>query len=297
MSSAFKTLKTSDVTVTPYVTHRTYNIALDSSTMEQYDITTITADKVSTSITPPGTVTNPSYYSSIRHLYYSYNTPSTASAIPVSEQNYDQLRADESPLTQVPSRLIYDNYYQATAASGTLECDVRTKVDVTVYQALSIPQALYGEGIKPGSIIIKRGSDEIIDDGNGNLIATFTTPNTKWGNVIYAHGLLINPGNTDDFLLPDPVLSITFASTLTIYENQVRCHVNENEFNITQNPSAISGSSGSLYNAVTGSDFNPYVTTVGLYSAASELLAVGKLAQPYPIPSNSDITFIVKWDS
>jgi hypothetical protein len=67
---------------------------------------------------------------------------------------------------------------------------------------------------------------------------------------------------------------------------------------MTQNPSAtINGTSGSVHNDLTGSDFRPYATSVGLYNGASQLLAVGKLAQPYPIPSNTDITFVIKYDS
>jgi hypothetical protein len=49
--------------------------------------------------------------------------------------------------------------------------------------------------------------------------------------------------------------------------------------------------------AVTGSDFKPYATTIGLYNQRDELLVVGKLSFPYPIPTNTDITFVVRWDS
>jgi hypothetical protein len=42
--------------------------------------------------------------------------------------------------------------------------------------------------------------------------------------------------------------NLSFNSNLTIYQSQVRCHVNENEFNTTLNPSALSGSFGD-YNA------------------------------------------------
>jgi hypothetical protein len=91
--------------------------------------------------------------------------------------------------------------------------------------------------------------------------------------------------------------TLSFKSELTLYETQVRCHINENEFNLTQNPSAQSDLSGSLYNYITGSDFDPYTTTVGLYNVSNELLAVGKLAQPFRMPSNTDVTFIVKYDS
>lgn len=54
---------------------------------------------------------------------------------------------------------------------------------------------------------------------------------------------------------------------------------------------------GVIHSNITGSDFRPYATTVGLYNAANELLVVGKLATAYPIPSNTDMTFIIRWDT
>lgn len=93
--------------------------------------------------------------------------------------------------------------------------------------------------------------------------------------------------------------NVKFQSESTIYQNEFRCHVNENDFNYTLNPSATqAATSGSVYiNAITGSDFHPYATTIGLYNDRDELLVVGKLSTPYPIPSNTDITFVVRWDS
>lgn len=92
--------------------------------------------------------------------------------------------------------------------------------------------------------------------------------------------------------------TMSLQAETTIYQNEVRCNVNENDFNYTLNQSAIiSGSNGTYIDAVTGSDFRPYATTVGLFNAANELLVVGKLSTPYPIPSNTDIVFVVRWDS
>lgn len=92
--------------------------------------------------------------------------------------------------------------------------------------------------------------------------------------------------------------SLSFSAQSTIYQNEVRCLVNENDFNYTLNPSANKAdSSGSYINAVTGSDFHPYFTTVGLYNDADELLLVGKMSRPYPVPPNTDMTIIVRWDS
>lgn len=115
---------------------------------------------------------------------------------------------------------------------------------------------------------------------------------------------------------------LTLTSETTIYQNEVKCRVLENDFNYSQNPtvfarvSTITGSAalpffaptgstsingqiidGTIADNVTGSDFHPYATTIGLYNDNNDLLVVGKLATPYPIPSNTDITFIVRWDS
>ena len=92
--------------------------------------------------------------------------------------------------------------------------------------------------------------------------------------------------------------TMSLNAETTIYQNEVRCRVNENDFNYTLNPSANkAGTSGSYIDAVTGSDFHPYATTVGLYNDKDELLVVGKLSTPYPIPENTDMTFVVRWDS
>ena len=116
--------------------------------------------------------------------------------------------------------------------------------------------------------------------------------------------------------------TLILTAETTIFQNEVKCRVTENDFNYSQNPTVFArkqfysgslalpfygpqdGSSsfaeivdGALIDIVTGSAFNPYATTVGLFNDASELLVVGKLATPYPIPENTDITFIVRWDS
>ena len=56
-----------------------------------------------------------------------------------------------------------------------------------------------------------------------------------------------------------------------------------NEYNLTYNPS-LRQTGSDAYSAVknfaTGSDFQPYATTLGLYNNNNELLAVAKLSKP-----------------
>ena len=57
----------------------------------------------------------------------------------------------------------------------------------------------------------------------------------------------------------------------------------------------ISGSS-TYKDFVTGSDFSPYVTTVGLYDEEQNLLAVAKLGQPLPTSQTTDTTILINID-
>jgi len=89
---------------------------------------------------------------------------------------------------------------------------------------------------------------------------------------------------------------ILFKNNYTIYENEIVCTVNASEFNMSQNPTIATDSSGSLRDFATGSDFMPYITTVGLYNDNNELLMVGKFGQPIAISNDIDTTFVIRYD-
>ncbi len=89
---------------------------------------------------------------------------------------------------------------------------------------------------------------------------------------------------------------LSFKNEHIIYENEVRCKVGENDFNMSMNPTITFDNSGSLRDFATSSFFAPYVTTVGLYNNRNELLAVAKLAQPISLSSTTDTVFVVKYD-
>jgi hypothetical protein len=93
-------------------------------------------------------------------------------------------------------------------------------------------------------------------------------------------------------------LTCSFQSHTTIYETQYKCTLRQNEFTFSQNPTLISGSSnsGTISDFATGSYFNPYITTVGLYNNNKELLAVAKLSQPLPVTSITDTNIIINLD-
>ena len=94
--------------------------------------------------------------------------------------------------------------------------------------------------------------------------------------------------------------TIQYKNSHLIFENEYHCTVDEDEYNHTLNPTARKLKDidkGDLANFATGSNFKPYVTTVGLYNEGGELLVVGKLGQPIKMSDETDTTFVIRYDT
>jgi hypothetical protein len=186
----------------------------------------------------------------------------------------------------------------------------------------SIPQRYYGEGIKIGTVVLE---DETLartytDDGYSNLLDSGS--NIK-GNIFYDRGLVVV---TKDVVSGSVLNQFTlrYRSTKTIYENEIFISVLENEFNVSQNPSAVdfNGSgfgkikltsiTSSINPTVTGgfADFEysssidrtgsflaPYITTIGLYDNDLNMVAVAKLPQPIKSLPDYPVNFIIRFDT
>ena len=93
--------------------------------------------------------------------------------------------------------------------------------------------------------------------------------------------------------------NIQFQGTHLMYEHEYQCTVSEHEFNHTLNGSTLkdtSTNSSELEGFTSSSYFSPFVTTIGLYNDAYEMLAVAKLGQPTRMSDETDTTFIVRFD-
>lgn len=143
---------------------------------------------------------------------------------------------------------------------------------------------------------------ELRDDGEGNLVLSgsaesFTKPERVVGDIIYSHGQAIITdrdiaSHYSSYLAP----VVEWKASQPIYTYNIQCRVKDSEMNFTYNRTAVSGSNGTMTSNITGSEFTPYVTTVGLYNDANELIALAKLGKPIPKSQNSDMTFEIKLD-
>ena len=122
------------------------------------------------------------------------------------------------------------------------------------------------------------------------------------GNIFYSHGMAILTKSDIAHRYQEQVLrsgSLEWKGAYTIFEHTYQCRSNQSQLNYSQNPSTFTNIdiSGSLLDNVTGSYFQPYVTSIGLYNDANELIAIGKLAQPIPKSQYNDMTFAIKFDA
>lgn len=117
--------------------------------------------------------------------------------------------------------------------------------------------------------------------------------NIYYGNVFYRNGQIVIPG----LFNINVITSVSFESTHTIYEYETLCRVNKGEFNITLNPSARKHfRSADLNSDFSNTDIRPYITNIGLYNSAGELLVTAKLAQPVQMRDDVDLNFLIKWE-
>jgi len=126
----------------------------------------------------------------------------------------------------------------------------------------------YGLFLPDIGTIILNGDALDLNSVEGLNLGTTTTTNTNGNNPLKLLGT-IQSGS-----------SFKLNSEETITSDYIFVRARNSEFNYSENPSYISGSTGEvIYNYFIN---NPqsYITTVGLYNDGNELLATAKLSRP-----------------
>lgn len=309
---AYKKLNKQDAYITTRIAHKTWIIT--GSEFASYGITTATATG--------------SYLNSLQHLYYPVEKDGN-----VVSHSFDYY--DQSSLYLSSSRNLTTGSFILSIPRSlygvNLQPDIATKLFFTGLEKSLYAKYKYWEDEYVNEPAAARvySTVDIDDDGEGNIYIMGTSPRYQIGNIIYPHGMIIitDPYYSKAFS-KDALSSIQFGSSQPIYTHNYHCRVRESEFNFTYNPSALSSSLETVYsnlgyaegyydynindydlqpvvrnasngvikNNLTGSSFQPYITTVGLYNEANQLIAVGKMSQPIPKSANTEMTIIVKID-
>jgi hypothetical protein len=315
--SVFKPFITSDVVVSPFKVNKTFTFK-GTANLTGSGVDLFLGENINPTLWISGS--NPTgyiniqdkflVYRSIRELYY-YNYLLDDDGSPVTTASFNPDGTITTSTAYTPNA--YNYLCSTLSANRYFPTSSGEMIGV-----ISVPSNLFGEYIKPGTFTLSNGTYTLRDDGEGNLISG----SSKVGDLIYEHGIAILTSdgipNQDGYgfvtyegglygfgdesfiqgFINSANITCSFESTVTIYESQYKCTMRENEFNFSQNPTLISGStnSGIIYDYATGSYFNPFVTTVGLYNNNYDLIAVAKLAQPLPLSAITDMNILVNLD-
>jgi len=317
--SAYKQFNTQDLIVSPFEVNKSFSF-LDSefpiNSINWYNIPGGTFD--TSFLTNKTLVGNPGeeeytvlLANSIKQLYYTNYISGSAGFTQDAITSSILLGANRDGDTLIGGvqQSNFYNYEQTTLFPARILPPIS-------FAIISIPSKLFGDYIQPNSFELSTVGGIVEgtyrDDGNGRMVNPLGDFN---GNIIYQHGIIIIRKFDPLFNIMDGGnVTASFSSSYKLFETQYQCTIDENEFNYTLNPSAVTGSQiptvfsgssiewentasiGSPLGFVTSSFFEPYITTVGLYDENHQLLAVGKLAQPLQSSPTTDTTILVNID-
>jgi|MDTB01.1.fsa_nt_gb hypothetical protein len=91
------------------------------------------------------------------------------------------------------------------------------------------------------------------------------------------------------------ISNISFNNTTEINSKIYFCRVPHNKYNYSSNPTYTDGSKIRVKSKASDTPVS-YITTIGLYNASNELLAVAKLSEPLRKDPTNDITLRVRLD-
>lgn len=117
------------------------------------------------------------------------------------------------------------------------------------------------------------------------------------GNVFGKQGLVVI--SSPDYRYNDIIntaYTSSYKSTISLYEHSVLVRLDSGDFNVSQNPTVLTDNGYNIQSFATGSDFSPYITTIGLYNDLGQLLMIGKLATPIRKRNDVDMSFLINID-
>ena len=138
----------------------------------------------------------------------------------------------------------------------------------------TVSSGSYGLFLPDIGTVLLNGDALDLNSAEGLNLGTVTTSNTNGNNPLRLLGTIQSGSN------------FGLNSEETITSDFVFIRARNSEFNYSENPSYISGSTGEVIYDYFINNPQTYMTTVGLYNDSNELLAVAKLSKPL----NKDFT-------
>jgi hypothetical protein len=311
MSFSYKTLNSNDISLTSYIANKQWEVS--NSTLSQNGITIYIGENLPIDRTNPFDPINDSQtanreyrrlvYDSIKNLYYQNYTSGSLTGEFFQSSSF--INYEQSTLTSGSMLAANRNIPTITGSSAignnptlfeTALYDISSSLyDETVFDpdqgsklvVISIDQNIFGSGLSPKSINISASAYNIQDDGEGNLVDTFTS--TYIGNVFYSQGLIVltNQKYLCVFGAPPTTVNDYFSYQNTAYASQT-LDILENDF---ADCGALNPTSVQLMSAP-GYSFPNYTLTNGIITITPNQTAVipGDYKLNYTVDTYSGIS-------
>ena len=168
-----------------------------------------------------------------------------------------------------------------------------------LYTSSATPDSNSGVGLiyyQAGIVVL---SSSIFNGGLPRATTSISSGRTALGPGVTSGTLeSLATGSTIDVLADsfrNRIMDISFNNTVELNSSVYFCRAGHSEFNYSNNPTYLSSSQIVVKNSSTDNPVS-YVTTVGLYSADNELLAVAKLSEPLQKDPSTELTLRVRLD-
>lgn len=172
-------------------------------------------------------------------------------------------------------------------ASGSLNIGTAATASINTYTASN------GQGFGlfyPDMGVILLNPSALSASVAGNLMAAVGST----ANVYHQSGSVSGSLKLFDALVKGADFEARRTENVSTSHYFVRA--NNREFNFSNNPTFVTGSTGQFVNSSFERDPKVYITTVGLYNDANELLAVAKTSKPIEKSFDKEIAIKVKLD-
>ena len=137
------------------------------------------------------------------------------------------------------------------------------------------------------------GGNGILDASNADSVELHT--DTGAANLTGFNFITASSIDTTCNAIRDRIYNLQFNNTTELNSSIYFCRANHNDFNYSSNPTYLNGSKIRVKNSTVDNPVS-YITTVGLYSADNELLAVAKLSEPLKKDPSTELTLRVRLD-
>ena len=190
---------------------------------------------------------------------------------------------DNSGMVTTPSYFGVQPYYQIISGSGGVAYN-KTSGTNSNNSGYTRESGSYGLFFPDTATLLLNGSALDLADNMGISLTTGLADNSDQDN----------PAKLSEAISGSARFQMNCQETIT--SDFVFIRARNSEFNYSENPSFISGSTGEvLYNSFINSP-QSFVTTVGLYNDSNELLAVAKLSKPLKKDFTKEALVRVKLD-